>query len=120
MPVKTASCIGVHEIIEEILGSFPSAIYLTDEMNRTLFHLAIVNRRENIFNIIYQVEHKHVFLRAQDRLMNNCLHLAGSLDLESQQKLNLRNSAAGAAFQVQRELQWFKVINFINKKEVYD
>ncbi|KAM7486092.1 hypothetical protein LguiA_002101 [Lonicera macranthoides] len=118
VPVKTASCIGVHEIIEEILGSFPSAIYLTDEMNRTLFHLAIVNRRENIFNIIYQVEHKHVFLRAQDRLMNNCLHLAGSLDLESQQKLNLRNSAAGAALQVQRELQWFKAVEeFILKQD---
>ncbi|KAM7489100.1 hypothetical protein LguiB_026584 [Lonicera macranthoides] len=103
VPVKTASCIGVHEIIEEILSSFPSAIYLTDEMNRTLFHLAIVNRHENIFNIIYQVEHKHVFLRIQDRLMNNCLHLADSLDLESQQKLNLRNSAAGAALQAVEE-----------------
>lgn len=96
------------------LLTVPSAIFFTDTMNHSLFQTAIVNRQENVFNIIYQVEHKHVFLGVLDRSRNNCLHLAGYFG--STQKLNLQNRVTGAVLQVQRELQWFKVINLSVKK----
>ncbi|KAM7486089.1 hypothetical protein LguiA_002098 [Lonicera macranthoides] len=108
VPLNIASCEGVHEIVEEILASVPTMIYFVDEMKRSLFHIAIVNRQENVFNIIYQVEHKHIFFKLQDRSLSNCLHLAGCFEYE--QKLHLQNRVAGAALQVQRELQWFKVV----------
>ncbi|CAK9170244.1 unnamed protein product [Ilex paraguariensis] len=108
--LKVAAITGVREVVEEILSSFPGAIYLKNEFNQTIFHLAIVNRRENIFNLVYQFEEfSNLFISTVDSTMNNGLHLAGCL--ESQQKLNLRARAAGAALQMQLELQWFKVTN---------
>ncbi|KAK2986182.1 hypothetical protein RJ640_006217, partial [Escallonia rubra] len=89
------------------IAAKPSAfpIYLRNEMQQTLMHLAILNRRENVYNLIYQFDCGDIFISPVDAMMNNGLHLTGKL--ETQQKLNLRASAAGAALQMQRELQWY-------------
>ncbi|KAK2977132.1 LOW QUALITY PROTEIN: hypothetical protein RJ640_005782 [Escallonia rubra] len=108
LPLKTAIRVGIREIVEEILESFPSAVYLRNETQQTLMHLAILNRRENVYNLIYQFDCGDIFISPVDARMNNGLHLTGKL--ETQQKLNLRASAAGAALQMQRELQWFKEV----------
>ena len=106
--LEVAAITGVREVVEEILCSCPGAIYLKYDLDRSIFHLAIANRRANIFNLIYQFnEFSNLLISRVDKSENNCLHLAGLL--ESQQKLNLRDHAAGAAFQMQLELQWFKV-----------
>ncbi|XP_058215881.1 protein ACCELERATED CELL DEATH 6-like isoform X1 [Rhododendron vialii] len=114
-PLRNATCLGIHEIVEEILESFPSAIHLRSERDQSLFHLAIVYRRENVFNLIYQMEEDRrarAFLSMPDASTNNALHSAGNLAL--QQQLLLRASAPGAALQMQRELQWFEEVgNFI-------
>ncbi|KAF7142263.1 hypothetical protein RHSIM_Rhsim05G0058400 [Rhododendron simsii] len=114
-PLRNATCLGIHEIVEEILESFPSAIHLRSERDQSLFHLAIVYRRENVFNLIYQMEEDRrarAFLSTPDASTNNALHSAGNLAL--QQQLLLRASAPGAALQMQRELQWFEEVgNFI-------
>ncbi|KAL2539820.1 Ankyrin repeat family protein [Abeliophyllum distichum] len=107
-PLKLAIRFGIYEVVEEILVSFPSAVYHESEKKQTLLHQAVVNRRENVFNLIHQFESKHIFLSAPDATRNNGLHLAGYL--EPQQKFNLRAKAAGAALQAQRELQWFKCV----------
>ncbi|KAH7841908.1 hypothetical protein Vadar_022280 [Vaccinium darrowii] len=108
-PLRNATCLGIHEIVEEILESFPSGIHLRSEKNQSLFHLAIVYRREKVFNLIYQMEEdRRAFLSIPDASTNNALHSAGNLAL--QQQLLLRASAAGAALQMQRELQWFKEV----------
>ncbi|KAL2453345.1 putative alpha-latrocrustotoxin-Lt1a-like [Abeliophyllum distichum] len=107
-PLKLAIRFGIYEVVEEILVSFPSAVYHESEKIQTLLHQAVVNRRENVFNLIHQFESKHIFLSAPDATRNNGLHLAGYL--EPQQKFNLRAKAAGAALQAQRELQWFKEV----------
>ena len=49
-------------------------------------------------------EHKNVYRTIKDPSGNNLLHLAARLAPSS--KLNL---ISGAALQIQRELQWFKV-----------
>ncbi|CAK9182801.1 unnamed protein product, partial [Ilex paraguariensis] len=107
--LEVAAIAGCREVVEEILSSFRGAIYLKNKSNQTIFHLAIVNRRENIFNLVYQFkEFSNLFISRVDITMNNGLHLAGRF--KSQQKLNLRARAAGAALQMQLELQWFKEV----------
>ncbi|KAF5959076.1 hypothetical protein HYC85_000285 [Camellia sinensis] len=101
-----ATSLGIVEIVEEILKSYPDAIYLVNEDNPSIFHHATKCRHAKVFNLIHQVgESRTIFLSQSDKLKNNALHLAGKL--APQQQLNLK---AGTALQMQRELQWFKVI----------
>ncbi|CAL5363353.1 unnamed protein product [Camellia sinensis] len=107
-----ATSSGIHEIVEEILSSYPDAISLKMENNQSIFQSAIVWRRENVFNLIYQLkECSHKFLSVPDRFGNNALHLAGCLG--PQQHLSVRVSAAGAALQMQRELITVEVEKFV-------
>ncbi|GMP22318.1 hypothetical protein CsSME_00000390 [Camellia sinensis var. sinensis] len=101
-----ATSLGIIEIVEEILKSYPDAIYLVNEDNPSIFHQATKCRHAKVFNLIHQVgESRTIFLSQSDKLKNNALHLAGKL--APQQQLNLK---AGAALQMQRELQWFKKV----------
>ncbi|KAF5959060.1 hypothetical protein HYC85_000269, partial [Camellia sinensis] len=100
-----ATSLGIVEIVEEILRSYPNAIYLKNENEQSIFHQAIECRHEKVFNLIHQVgESKTIFLSQLDKSKNNALHLAGKL--APQQQLYLK---AGPALQMQRELQWFKI-----------
>ncbi|KAL7228465.1 hypothetical protein ACSBR2_007224 [Camellia fascicularis] len=95
---------GIVEIVEQILRSYPNAIYLKNDNEQSIFHLAIECRHEKVFNLIHQVgEFKTIFLTQRDKLKNNALHLAGKLAPQQQRYLK-----AGPALQMQRELQWFK------------
>ncbi|KAJ0017179.1 hypothetical protein Pint_11958 [Pistacia integerrima] len=97
-PLLLGAEMGVCEIVEEIIKSYPDAIWFTNENNQNLFHLAVMNRQEKVFKLIYQMtDHKHLLLQFQDVDKNNILHLAGKLAPEN--KLNV---IAGAAFQMQR------------------
>ncbi|XP_028100743.1 ankyrin repeat-containing protein ITN1-like [Camellia sinensis] len=108
---------GIVEIVEHILRSYPNAIYLKNDNEQSIFHLAIECRHEKVFNLIHQVgEFKTIFLTQPDKLKNNALHLAGKL--APQQQLCLK---AGPVLQMQRELQWFKGVEKLvvprNKEE---
>ncbi|KAE9448144.1 hypothetical protein C3L33_19958, partial [Rhododendron williamsianum] len=106
-PVISATKLGIHEVIEEILDSFPETIWMTDNDNRTLFERAVINRNENVFNLLYQMgDHKLYIKRVHDYggPRDTIWHLAGRL--APQRKLDLIPSAA---LQMQRELQWFQV-----------
>ncbi|KAL2907024.1 Ankyrin repeat and sterile alpha motif domain-containing protein 1B [Bienertia sinuspersici] len=104
-PLLTAANLGTHEIIEEIVDVFPPAIWASDhEEQRNVFQLAVLNRRENVFNLIYQMsDYRHLVTRYIDSQENNILHLAGKLPRPDRLQL-----VSGPALQVQRELQWFK------------
>lgn len=104
-PLHLAAKLGIDEFIEEIVGAFPPAIWSVNEENHNVFQLAVTYRRENVFNLIYQMsEYRHLVTRYIDPHGNNILHLAGRLPPPD--RLNL---VSGAALQMQRELQWFKV-----------
>ncbi|KAL2906992.1 Ankyrin repeat domain-containing protein 13C [Bienertia sinuspersici] len=101
-PILIAAKLGTHEIIEVIVKTFPPAIWAADEENHNIFQLAVLHRRENVFNLIYRMSdnYKHLITRYVDHPQdNNILHLAGKLP--SSDRLNL---VSGAALQVQREL----------------
>ncbi|KAH7841516.1 hypothetical protein Vadar_030919 [Vaccinium darrowii] len=113
-----AVSLGTGEIVEEIVHAFPSVIDYKNEKDQNIFHVAIENRQANVFNLIYQLdaENQKEFLAELDMSGNNMLHTAGNL--LSQQQLSLQASVAGAALQMQRELQWFKEVEKLIRPQV--
>ncbi|XP_052200623.1 uncharacterized protein LOC127807004 isoform X4 [Diospyros lotus] len=108
VPLATSACVGIREVVEEILHTIPGSTRLRLE-DKSVFQLAVLYRREQVFNLIYQyVGSTFTQLSQSDIMGNNGLHMAGYL--YPQQLLNLRSGAAGAAFQMQLELQWFKEV----------
>ncbi|XP_031247645.1 protein ACCELERATED CELL DEATH 6-like [Pistacia vera] len=104
-----AAKLGVYEIVKEIIKSYPDAIWFTNEKNQNVFHLAVMNRQEKVFNLIYGLnDRKHLSLISKDVDKNNILHLAGKLAPE-----NSLNGIPGGALQMQHELLWFKEIEKI-------
>ncbi|XP_019196820.1 PREDICTED: ankyrin repeat-containing protein ITN1-like [Ipomoea nil] len=98
--------LGIYEIVEEILKTFPSAIWSLDREHHDLFQIAVMNRRENIFNLLRELdEHTHLVTQNIDTNGNTILHLAGKL--APPHRLNL---VTGAALQMQHELQWYKEV----------
>ncbi|XP_016472725.1 uncharacterized protein LOC107794692 isoform X6 [Nicotiana tabacum] len=97
---------GISEIIEEIIERYPDAIWFVDSENHNLFHLAVINRYEKVFSLIYQLSvYKHLVTAGEDTSGNNILHMAGKLA-----PLSRLNLISGAALQMQRELQWFQEV----------
>ncbi|KAI8571545.1 hypothetical protein RHMOL_Rhmol01G0128000 [Rhododendron molle] len=107
LALHKATYVGIPEIVEEIIVSYPSVLSFQHN-DISIFQYAIVWRREHVFNLMYQLEAGSKFISRRDHSGNNGLHLAAHLGHE--QKISLRASAAGAILQVQRELQWFKVV----------
>ncbi|XP_057467529.1 uncharacterized protein LOC130756915 isoform X2 [Actinidia eriantha] len=105
-PLFKAARLGVHEVVEEIVDSFPSLVWARDKNNCSIFKWAILERHENVFNLLYHMsEHKSIIMNFKDNDGNTPLHWAGNL--APQNKLNL---FPGAALQMQRELQWFEEV----------
>lgn len=112
-PLHLAAKLGIHEIVEEILEKFPSIIWYWDDNNYRVFQLAIMNPRENVFNLLNQVSrYRHALKKDKDNAeWNNSLHSAAKL--APPHRLNL---VSGAALQMQRELQWYKVRNILSSQ----
>ncbi|CAI0392192.1 unnamed protein product [Linum tenue] len=103
-PIVFAAALGIYEIVTEIVKAYPNAIWLADPNGMYIFHLAVINRQEKVFNILYQMSANRNFataLRVRDS-GDNLLHLAG--------KLGDTERIPGAALKVQRELQWFNEV----------
>ncbi|KAJ0532681.1 putative PGG domain-containing protein [Helianthus annuus] len=80
----------------------PEAIHSTDKSGYDIIQLAIINRSEKIYNLIYDIgERKNLYRTYKDSFDNNILHLAGRLAPS-----NVLNQRTGAALQLQRELRW--------------
>ncbi|KAJ8773926.1 hypothetical protein K2173_009357 [Erythroxylum novogranatense] len=102
-PILTAAIFGIPELVLEIISAFPDAIWYRNRDSRTLFHLAVLYRKENVFNLVYQMSfQKNYLMSYKDKFENNMLHLAG--------KLVPSDKISGAALQMQHELQWFKAV----------
>jgi hypothetical protein len=86
-----------------------------DTFNRGIFSYAIMYRKQNVFQLMLGLEgRKETFRRyGIDTFGNNILHLAAHLGPSSD-----RNGRYGAALQMQREIQWFKVSDLISRDMV--
>lgn len=93
------------ELITMLTRTFPRLIWDTDSNGYTMFHIAVMYRQSDVFELIYQVK-AIVGFRAiwQDQEGNNILHLVAkpAAVTRSQRKLP-------PALQIQRELLWFRV-----------
>ncbi|KAF5789349.1 putative ankyrin repeat-containing domain, PGG domain, ankyrin repeat-containing domain superfamily [Helianthus annuus] len=106
-PILEAACQNAYQVVSEILDhSLGKALQSTDKNGHDIIQLAIINRSEKIYNLIYDFgERKNVYRTCKDSYENNILHLAGKLAPSS-----VVNRRTGAALQLQRELQWFQEV----------
>ncbi|XP_024962537.1 ankyrin repeat-containing protein ITN1-like [Cynara cardunculus var. scolymus] len=101
-PILEAACQGAYEVVDEILSRFPKAIDCKNQNGLNIIQLAVINRSEKVYNLIYHiVERKDFYRTVMDSSKNNILHLAGRLAPS-----RILSRTTGAALQLQRELQW--------------
>ncbi|KAJ0550913.1 putative PGG domain, ankyrin repeat-containing domain superfamily [Helianthus annuus] len=101
-PILEAACQNAYEVVHGILLRLPKAIDSTNKSGYDIIHLAIINRSEKIYNLIYDIgTRKNLYRVYKDSYENNILHLAGRLAPST-----VLNQRTGAALQLQRELQW--------------
>ncbi|KAI3708752.1 hypothetical protein L2E82_38169 [Cichorium intybus] len=120
-PVLEAARQNGYEVVAEILKRSPEAIRYKDKSGYDIIQLAVLHRSENIYNLIYIIgERKSIYRTIEDSSKNNMLHLAGRL--APSQKLKC---STGAAFQLQRELQWREEVEklvfpaYITKENIF-
>ncbi|CAA2964910.1 Hypothetical predicted protein [Olea europaea subsp. europaea] len=91
--------------------TFPELTWKVNSKNRyCIFHVAVINRQEKVFSLIYQTRATKDFITYYiDDEGNNNLHLAGKLSPPSR----LNTVSAGPTLQMQRELLWFKEVKKI-------
>ncbi|KAK7309658.1 hypothetical protein RJT34_06566 [Clitoria ternatea] len=97
---------GIIEFINAITQANPDLLWAMDSCKRGIFSYAILNRKQNVFQLIHTINgRKEIIKYRPDVFGNNPLHLAGYLGPSSD--LDRRS---GAALQMQREIQWFKAV----------
>ncbi|KAB1227296.1 hypothetical protein CJ030_MR1G016846 [Morella rubra] len=101
---------GIVEIVSEVLKAYPGFLEKRDEKSRTIFSFAVLCRQARIWNLLNElpIRKNEILLGPADDSGNTILHMAARVDTSAQPVHN-RN----AAFQMQRELQWFKVYNLL-------
>lgn len=98
---------GIVEFITEIIDSNPDLLAASEDFSkRNIFLTAILHRQEKIFGLLHRLDNlrRIQMISHVDMFENNMLHLAGMLAPPRQ-----LDGISGAALQMQRELQWFKV-----------
>ena len=98
---------GIFEFVFEIVKADPQNLWTHDEKSTSIFSVAVQYRHAKIFSLIYGLDIKSSLTSCADSFYdNNLLHMAGM----SAPSTSI-NDIPGAALQMQRELQWFKVIS---------
>ncbi|XP_031261865.1 ankyrin repeat-containing protein NPR4-like isoform X3 [Pistacia vera] len=105
-----AAKFGNSQFLVELIGRYPDLMYQLDEKGFSIFHIAVLYRHANVFNLIYEIGlTKELFVTCEDEVQkDNMLHLAAKLPQQSRIAI-----VSGAALQMQRELLWFKEIEKI-------
>ncbi|KAB1200377.1 Ankycorbin [Morella rubra] len=104
-----ATMSGNVQFLAELLRKYPELLWEKDERGRSVFHVAIVYRQENVFNLIYNTGAvKDYLVGIEDSDGNNMLHLAG-MTSKNKEKL----SRFRANLLMQQEILWFKEVEKI-------
>ena len=98
---------GIIEFVSDFVKGDPDIVWCKDENSTSIFSVAVQYRHAKIFSLIYGLEVKRALTCDYDSSNgNNLLHKAGMLAPSTS-----INDIPGAALQMQREIQWFKVIS---------
>ena len=94
------------EFVTEILKAFPDLVWCIIEKStkRHIFMIAVLHRQDEVFRLLCRSPAKNVLFATTDSDKNNKLHMAGVFNPSAR-----RNTVPGAAFLMQREVQWYKV-----------
>ena len=93
------------EFVTEILEAFPELTWSVEKSTgRNIFMLAVLYRQDEIFRFLCKSSANLSILASGDHDKSNILHIAAMLEPSAR-----RNTVPGAAFLMQREVQWFKV-----------
>ena len=96
---------GMIEFVTAIWSACPELVWAEEEFTgRNPFMCAVLYRQYEIFRLLYCFSLKDSILAATDDEGNNILHMAAMTEPSAR-----RNTIPGAAFHMQRDLQWFKV-----------
>ncbi|MFS7952451.1 putative PGG domain, ankyrin repeat-containing domain superfamily [Helianthus anomalus] len=97
---------GNSKFVVELIRRYPDLIWNVDDNNQTIFHHAVKHRREDIYNLLYEIgAMKDMIISHRDIKDNNMLHLVGKIS--EQKRLE---DVSGVALQMQRELLWFQEV----------
>ncbi|KAG5242769.1 ankyrin repeat-containing protein [Salix suchowensis] len=78
--IFTAAERGNLDFLTILIRLYPDLIFKVDQNTYSIFHIAILNRHEDIFRIIYQIGSiKNLIATYKDKEGNNMLHLAAKL-----------------------------------------
>ena len=97
---------GIFEFVSDIVKRNPELLWSRNSDKLTIFQYAVLYREAKIFSLIDKLDAKNAVLSRRDNKGNNILHMAGK-----QTKSTKLKRIPGAALQMQRELQWFKVVS---------
>ncbi|CAL1354150.1 unnamed protein product [Linum trigynum] len=103
-PILIAAKMGVKEVVQKILETFPIAIHDQDIDNKNVVLLAVENKHVQVFKLLKEkVILKESVFGQVDKDGNSALHLAATFG-DSRPWL-----IPGAGLQMQWELKWYKV-----------
>lgn len=104
IPLLLAAREGIEEIVIEILNEYPQAVDHVSDNGHNVLHLAIMHRRDKIFERIKQMEMSVEKLASKiDNNGNTILHQVAETKHYEGGKL------PGPALQFQEELKWYQV-----------
>ena len=93
------------EFVIEILRTFPElARHVEKSTRRNIFMLAVLYRQDEVFRFLCKSPTKYSIFALRDRDRNTILHIAAMFEPSARS-----NKVPGAAFLMQREVQWYKV-----------
>ncbi|KAI3880501.1 hypothetical protein MKW92_004111 [Papaver armeniacum] len=106
--LRNGAKFGIVELVTECIKTYPEQIWFLNT-GRNIFHTAVAHRKGKIFGIMYGTSpNKRLMACWRVESGNNILHLAAKLP-----RPEVLSVVAGAALQMQRELQWFKEVEKI-------
>lgn len=101
-----AARVGNVEFLRVLINSYPDLAWKVDGQRMSIFHVAVENRQESVFSLIYEMGEFLDYLPYYfDEENISLLELAAK-----KADPNHLNRVSGAAFQMHRELIWFKVL----------
>ncbi|KAE8652657.1 ankyrin repeat-containing protein At5g02620-like [Cucumis sativus] len=104
-----AARVGNVEFLKVLTNEYPDLAWNVDGGRKSIFHVAVENRQASVFSLIYEMGEFLDYLPCYfDEENMSLLELAAEMPDPSH-----LNQVSGAAFQMHRELLWFKQVEKI-------
>ena len=99
---------GIVEFITAVLTVCPELVWSNEiSTERSLYMFAVLHRQSEVFRLVCKSPAKNSIFARADNDSNSILHIAAMFEPSAR-----HNTVPGAAFLMQREIQWYKVIIF--------